>query len=87
MAVTQGHEKISVCGLFVATASGRKLPWICLIDRDPSNPVVGLRAPEGCILAYCKKGKLKVGFLINQGRIIYVFGQLGLNAHINVKTP
>jgi hypothetical protein len=55
MAVTQGHEKISISSLFAATASGRKLPWICLIDRDPSKPIVGLRAPEGCIVSYCKK--------------------------------
>ena len=52
MAVTQGHEKISICGLFPATAGGIKLPWICLISRDPGNPIVGLKFPDGCIVSY-----------------------------------
>lgn len=64
LAVTQGHEKVSVCCLFAATASGKKLNWICLIDRDPSNPILGLVVPDGCIVAYSKKGNIIIIFFI-----------------------
>ena len=54
MAHTTGHGKVSVCGLFAATASEHKFPVICLVKSK--NPIVGLRAPPNIILAYSPKG-------------------------------
>ena len=54
-AVTTGHNKISVCCLMTAAGDGDKLDFICLIDREPTNPIIGLVVPPGCIVEYCKK--------------------------------
>ena len=50
MAVTTGHEKVSVCGLFAATASGKKLPGIGLIKRNPLKPFPGIIAPDNILI-------------------------------------
>ena len=52
-----GHDKLSVCCLFAATASGIKLPFIGMVKRK--KPFPGLITPSNCILAYSKKGTFK----------------------------
>ena len=60
MARHTGHNKVSVCGLFAATASGKKLPAICLMKRSPSKPFPNLVVPENIIAEYSSKGILKL---------------------------
>jgi hypothetical protein len=62
MAVTTGHEKVSVCGLFAATASGKKLPGIGLIKRNPLKPFPGIIAPDNILIEYSSKGNLTTKF-------------------------
>ena len=59
MATHTGHEKVSVCGLFAATASGKKLPAICLMKRNPSKPFRNLVIPDNIIEEYSAKGIIK----------------------------
>jgi hypothetical protein len=60
MAVTTGHEKVSVCGLFAATASGKKLPGIGLIKRSPLKPFPGIVPPDNILIEYSVKGNITV---------------------------
>ena len=62
MARHTGHDKVSVCGLFAATASGKKLPAIVLIKRDPRKPFPGLVVPDNMIIDYSAKGTFQNKF-------------------------
>ncbi len=53
IATTTGHEKVRMSVLVTATASGAKLPLICLIKRK--DPIPGLKVPNNCIVVYCGK--------------------------------
>ena len=59
MACHTGHNKVSVCGLFAAAASGKKLPAICLIKRNPLKPFRSLVVPDNMIIEYSAKGHFK----------------------------
>jgi hypothetical protein len=56
MATHTGHDKVAVCGLFAATASGKKLPGIGLIKRNPLKPFPGIVIPDNMLLEYSIKG-------------------------------
>ena len=56
MATHTGHDKVAVCGLFAATASGKKLPGIGLIKRNPLKPFPGIVTPDNMLLEYSIKG-------------------------------
>ncbi len=53
IASTTGHEKVRMSVLVTATASGLKLPLICLIKRK--DPIPGLKVPNNCIVVYCEQ--------------------------------
>jgi len=53
IASTTSHEKVRMSVLVTATASGLKLPLICLIKRK--DPIPGLKVPNNCIVVYCEQ--------------------------------
>ena len=55
-ACTTGHEKVRVSCLFSASASGHKMPVICLIKRK--TPIIGLQVPNNVIIVYSTTGAL-----------------------------